>query len=255
MKIDREIKKSVFNKRGMNTAARSSQFPSAYTSPSLMTNAESQTIRMDEETTDRKRQATEIHTISSATSVFEVIKQRRSVGQMTDAQPTRVQIERLLEAATYAPNHHVTEPWHFFVLIGAARDRLGKVMEKSLRQRLPESVTPHAQEQLYRERTKPKRAPVVIIVALRDASHLAGELVENIEATAAAVQNMLLAATEMGLATIWRTGEAAHDPLIKQWLGLSLDDPIVAFLYVGYPRSARPERLPSPFVEKTTWLS
>ena len=50
--------------------------------------------------------------------VFDIIKQRRSVGQFTQDQPTRAQIERLLEAATYAPNHCVAEPWHFFVLTG-----------------------------------------------------------------------------------------------------------------------------------------
>lgn len=189
------------------------------------------------------------------TNVFEVIKQRRSVGQMTHEQPTRAQIERLLEAATYAPSHHVTEPWHFFVLTGAARDRLGEVMEESLRQRLPELGTPQAQEQLWRERTKPRRAPVIIIVALRDALHLAGELVENIEAAAAAVQNMLLVATEMGLATIWRTGDPACDPLVTQWFGLDPSDHIVAFVYVGYPKVTRAMRIPTHFSKKTTWLS
>ncbi|HET8844972.1 MAG TPA: nitroreductase family protein, partial [Ktedonobacteraceae bacterium] len=42
--------------------------------------------------------------------VVESIKRRRSIGQMTSEQPSREQIESLLEAATYAPNHHVTEP-------------------------------------------------------------------------------------------------------------------------------------------------
>src|SRR4051794_13169267 len=54
---------------------------------------------------------------TASAPVFETIKQRRSVGQVTQEEPTRGQIERLLEAATYAPNHHVTEPWHFFVLM------------------------------------------------------------------------------------------------------------------------------------------
>ena len=65
-------------------------------------------------------------------SVHDVIKQRSSIGQMTDEQPSREQIEQLLEAATYVPNHHVTEPWHFFVLTGAARAELGNVMAESL---------------------------------------------------------------------------------------------------------------------------
>ena len=191
----------------------------------------------------------------SDTPIMEIIKQRRSVGQMTQEQPTRAQIERLLEAATYAPNHHVTEPWHFFVLSGAARDQLGEILEASLRLRLHDPESHSAQEKLRKERMKPRRAPVIIVAALKDVELQAGELIENIEATAAAVQNMLLTATEMGLATIWRTGGAAHDPQVKEWLGLSPEDPIVAFVYVGYPRSTRPVRRPTPFARKTTWLS
>jgi hypothetical protein len=139
------------------------------------------------------------------TPVMEIIRQRRSVGQMSQEQPTRAQIERILEAATYAPNHRVTEPWHFFVLTGTARERLGEIMEESLRLRLLGDGALPTQEQLRKERMKPGRAPVIIAVALKDVRQMAGELIENVEATAAAVQNMLLAATEMGLATIWRT--------------------------------------------------
>ena len=48
--------------------------------------------------------------------VFDLIKRRRSIGKMTGERPTREQIERLLEAATHAPNHHKVQPWKFIVL-------------------------------------------------------------------------------------------------------------------------------------------
>src|SRR6266566_4831196 len=65
-------------------------------------------------------------------SVFDVIQRRRSIGKMTEERPTRKQIERLLEAATHAPNHHKVEPWRFFVLAGEARKELGEVMAEAL---------------------------------------------------------------------------------------------------------------------------
>ena len=80
-------------------------------------------------------------------------------------------------------------------------------------------------------------------------------MIEDIEAAAAAVQNMLLAAEELGLGTIWRTGDAAYDPLVKRWFGLTPDDHIVAFVYVGFPEGSRQMRVPTPFSAKTTWLS
>src|SRR5215472_18850192 len=98
---------------------------------------------------------------------FDIIKQRRSIGQFTQDQPTLAQIERLLEAATYAPNHHVTEPWHFFVLTGAAREELGKVMAESLKAYMEEPTSKKSQFQLLKECNKPLRAPVVITVAAR----------------------------------------------------------------------------------------
>jgi nitroreductase len=186
---------------------------------------------------------------------FDIIKQRRSIGQFTQDQPTRAQIERLLEAATYAPNHYVTEPWHFFVLTGAAREELGEIMATSLRVRLHEQESEVMQLRLWKERQKPLRAPVIITVATKAALCRQDSMLEDIEATAAAVQNMLLAAEEQGLGTIWRTGDAAYDPLVKRWLGLAPEDHIVAFVYVGFPAYNRQMRVPTHFSQKTTWLS
>ncbi len=186
---------------------------------------------------------------------FDIIKQRRSIGRFTQEQPTRAQIERLLEAATYAPNHCVAEPWHFFVLTGASREELGEVMATSLRASLDEQESEELQLRLWREKQKPLRAPVIITVATKAALRKSEPVIEDIEATAAAVQNMLLAAEDLGLGTMWRTGDTAYDPLVKRWFGLSPDDHIVAFVYVGFPVHTRPLRIPTHFSAKTTWLS
>jgi nitroreductase len=187
--------------------------------------------------------------------VFAIIKQRRSIGQFTQDQPTRAQIEQLLEAATYAPNHHITEPWRFFVLTGAAREELGDIMATALRARLNEQDGEMVQQRLWKEKRKPLRAPVIITVVTKAALGEKKLMIEDIEATAAAVQNMLLAAEEQGLGAIWRTGDAAYDPSVKHWFGLTPDDHIVAFVYVGFPAQTRQMRVPTQFAAKTTWLS
>jgi nitroreductase len=193
--------------------------------------------------------------------VLNTIKQRRSVGHVSQEQPSREAIERLLEAGTFAPSHHVTEPWRFFVLTGSARQSLGDVMANSLKTRLEQSShepipVASLQKKMLRERAKPMRAPVIIVVAITDVQQLQGDYpIECVEAAGAAVQNMMLAAEEVGLATVWRTGDTAYDPMVKRWFGLKKDDLIVAFLYVGYPMTARPMRIPTHFSVKTTWLS
>ena len=185
--------------------------------------------------------------------VFDLIKRRRSIGKMTGERPTREQIELLLEAATHAPNHHNAQPWKFIVLAGNAREELGTVMAMSLANRLEETSSEKAQAILNKERNKPLRSPVVIVVAAESPKQPKVKEIENIEAASAAVQNMLLTAEEMGLACMWRTGDAAYDPHVKQWFGLEPGDQIVAFLYVGYPAIPRLERIPISFKEKTIW--
>src|SRR6266702_2473844 len=187
-------------------------------------------------------------------SLFETIKSRRSTGKMTDQRPARRQIERVLEAATHAPNHHKVEPWKFFVLAGRAREELGTVMAETLAARLDETGTANAQALVNKERNKLLRSPVVIVVAAEQPKQPKVLKIENIEATAAAGQNMLLTAEEMGLACMWRTGDAAYDPRVKEWLGLVPYEHIVSFLYVGFPAIPRLERFPIPFETKTTWL-
>ena len=187
-------------------------------------------------------------------SVFDIIKRRRSIGKMTAERPTREQIERLLEAATHAPNHHKVEPWRCFVLAGEARKELSEVMAQALAARLCESPQGKGEAMLAKERTKLLRSPVVIVAAAMHPEQPKVVVIENIEAVAAAVENMLLTAEEIGLACMWRTGDAANDVRVKQWLGLEPEDAIVAFVYVGFPAIPKLERSPTSFEQKTTWL-
>jgi nitroreductase len=187
-------------------------------------------------------------------SVFDLIQRRRSIGKMTGGRPTREQIEHMLEAATHAPNHYKVQPWKFIVLADKAREELGGVMAKSLAGRLEETTSDKAQALLDKERNKLLRSPVIIVVVAEPPQLPKVLEIENIEATAAAVQNMLLVAEEMGLACMWRTGDAAYDPRVKQWLGLAPDEHIVSFLYVGFPAIPHLERVPVSFKEKTSWL-
>ena len=187
-------------------------------------------------------------------STFEIIRRRRSIGKMTEQRPTHEQIERLLEAATHAPNHHKVEPWRFFVLAGKAREELGVIMQEALLARMENTTSEKAQAVLSKERHKPLRSPVVLVVAAKHAEQPNVMEIENVEAVAAAVQNMLLVAEEMGLAAMWRTGDGAYDPLVKHWLGLSTEDHIVAFVYLGFPAIPQTERHPTPVKSKTTWL-
>lgn len=186
-------------------------------------------------------------------SVVNIIKNRRSVGLMTQERPPKEVIERILEAATYAPNHHEVEPWKFIVLAGAARVELGNLMAELMAEKMPETASEKAQAALAKEQNKPLRAPVIIVAASLEPNQPKVRDIENVEAVAAAVQNMLLVIEEEGLAAIWRSGGPAYEPRIKEFLGIKPQEHIVGFVYLGYPAVRRTEAHRTPYTQKTEW--
>ena len=187
-------------------------------------------------------------------NVFEAIEARRSIGKVRSDRPERAQIEKLLEMAILAPNHHLTQPWRFFVVAGTARQELGAIMRANLAERLPETESEKAIAALEKEQHKPLRAPVLIVVACKHNQESKATEMEDIEATSAATQNMLLAAQELGLATVWRTGEAAYSHTVKAWLKLDPKDHIIGIIYLGYAAIPVSEREIRTYEDKTEWL-
>jgi nitroreductase len=183
--------------------------------------------------------------------LFETIFSRQSIGDVRPDPVPRELVEKLLAAAVQAPNHYKVRPWCFIVISGAARNELGEVMAQSFGAQFP-SVPPEA---LEKERAKALRAPLIIAVGVDKPSLPKVLEVENIAAVAAACQNLLLAATALGLGAKWRTGATVLDPRVKEWLGLEADQHLLGMIYIGYP-AFEPQLANRPgFEEHTTWKS
>jgi nitroreductase len=185
--------------------------------------------------------------------VLEAIRTRRSTGKVRQEPLPREVIEELLEAASWAPNHHVTQPWRFVVIAGAAREALGEVMGRAKVARLDPATADTAAE-YERARNKALRAPVIIAVVVEIPVGSTAVEVEEIAAGAAATQNLLLAAHGLGLGAMWRTGDAAYDPNVKAFLGFKPTDHIIGFVYLGYPNLVPTRHKHTPAAELTRWL-
>ena len=181
---------------------------------------------------------------------IQAIFSRRSISKVNPHPEPRALVEQILAAAVQAPNHFRVRPWRFFVMTGAARERLGEVMAQSLRRRVPDSTA----GELQKERSRPLRAPVVIAVAVDPPSQPKVIEIENIGAVAAAIENMLIAATALGLGAMWRTGKATHNPDVKAFFGLPPEQHLLGFIYIGYPGD-NPDPLPREgFEDRTVWM-
>lgn len=178
--------------------------------------------------------------MTGTVDAIQALTTRASPAGLVSPAPDAEALEHILRAAARAPDHGRLRPWHFIVVDGAAREALGGVLSDALRLRDPN--VPEAA--LAKERAKPLRAPLIIVVAAKIREHRGVPAVEQIVATGAAAQNMLVAAHALGFGGFWRTGAAAYDERVKHALGLRVDDSIVGFVYLGTPATA-PAPLPA----------
>lgn len=190
-----------------------------------------------------------------AEAVLETIRSRRSHPHVLPEAPPRSTIEALLGLANLAPNHHLTQPWRFFVLTGDARLRMGRAVADGVAQLTPIADAEKDEARRAAMAQRFLRAPVVIAVAAVPVEpHI--PFWEEIACTSAAIQNLLLAAHALGLAAFWRssgTGVATS----REFLGLPDDAQMVGFVYLGYPDPAAPALPPKQrraHAEYVRWL-
>lgn len=196
-----------------------------------------------------RQQTTSPATLAALRSVIEG---RRTIGKFLPGQPPRELIEEVLESATWAPNHRLTEPWRFVVLAGEAREELGRFMGAQNAAKFPDDAERAEFERAKGER-KALRSPVVIAVGVEPGQASNVEEIEEIAAVAAAAQNMLLTAHALGLGAKWSSGAIIHDPAVKTWLGLSERASILGFIYIGYPAMTSQRSMRTPSAELTDW--
>ncbi|WP_188937422.1 nitroreductase family protein [Puia dinghuensis] len=187
------------------------------------------------------------------TLLQETVTNRRSTKPVTfnGKKIADQQIKQLLELANWAPSHGLTEPWRFVVYSDSA---------------VPAFCHQHAE--LYKQSTPPERFNSAKYEKQQHSGDMASHLIaaymqrgdnpsitalEEICATAAAVENILLGAEALGIAVLWSTGGAVLQPALKEWLGLAENDVIIGLLFMGYTdEPAKPGRR-GPVEEKTKW--
>jgi nitroreductase len=157
-------------------------------------------------------------------------------------------ITHLIELATWAPNHRMTEPWRFAVLTGTARSRLGETVAQHM---IESGATDPAK--LEKTRTKFLRAPVVLMVACESLVEARPDMqLEDRNATAAAVQNLLLSATASGLNSYWGTGAVCDAPQVRAMCGFAPHATVIAAIYLGHSIGDVP--VPARRAPVVTWV-
>ena len=184
----------------------------------------------------------------TSTTVYQAIHARRMNNEFTDDVPGQDALQRMLDAAIWAPNHRLTNPWRFFVLEkgGAKRAEVAQLAYDQLYQRSQN----HENADGSRQRVLDAPALIYVYSVPADSEEMTQE---NYAAACCAVQNLLLAAVAEGLAGDWSTGNTTRHPQLAETLGGQADWTMVGALFIGYP--SRPSAsVREPVGEVTAWL-
>lgn len=189
-------------------------------------------------------------TVSEAINHRHTTKTAKMNGRAVDPS----QISHLLDLANRAPTHGRTEPWRFFVYTGQGFQDFAKDHGAMYWAHTPEDVRQESRRNSLE--LIAQHAGALIIVAMRRSLDTKIPMLEEYAATAAAVQNMLLAATDMDISAIWSTGGMAHHKAMKEYLQLAAEDEVVAMLYLGHSEiEGGPTERKIPMADKTKWHS
>jgi len=181
----------------------------------------------------------------------DAIRERRSIKRFADRAVSREEIESLLAAATLAPNHRLTQPWRFYVLGPQARYAYGLALGERKARKLDDADVARATRETVAQ--EHRTLPCMIAVAVVDSDN--PEMREEDYAAAMmAIQNLALAAVEVGLGTHIKTGGVMSDSAARAAAGVADNERIVAIVNVGVPAEVPPPKKREPATAFTTWV-
>lgn len=187
--------------------------------------------------------------------VNRLIRERRSVypNMYSEEKVDRRIIEQMLENANWAPTHAKTEPWRFVVFSGEGIKRFADLQAEVYK--VHAQAKDNFEEKKYvKLKNKPLLASHIIAIIMKRTEGTKIPAVEEIEATACAVQNMYLTATAYGVGSYWSSGGMTYLEEAKSHFSLEEEDHILGFMYVGIPAGKWPQGKRGAYEEKVQWV-
>ncbi|HRE44230.1 MAG TPA: nitroreductase [Terricaulis sp.] len=153
-----------------------------------------------------------------------LLSQRRStkVAQLQAPAPSGADLDALIALAARAPDHGKLGPWRFVVIEGEGRARAGAALEATADEERRESA-----RMLF------ARAPLCVMVVSSPKPSAKVPEWEQILSAGAVCYGLLIGAHAMGYAGCWLTEWPAFDARARAALGLTDEERIAGFVYLG----------------------
>lgn len=203
---------------------------------------------------ERKIFETNTKPFMEANEVSALIKRRRTIYPEVYIEkdiPKEI-VRDILTNATWAPTHGKTQPWRFKVYMGKSREILHKKLHDLYVAHTPtEDFSKH---KLARIGKRLEITPVLVLLFMKRTENTRIPYVEEMAATAAAGQNMLLTAASYGVGSFWSSPKFLYTPEANEMFGLKPDDAIKGLFYFGYTDKEPPVTQRKPLEEVVEWF-
>lgn len=174
---------------------------------------------------------------------MDIIAHRRSIRHFLPKEPDKALIDEILKAGILAPSAKNRQPWKFLVYRGVSKVKLLDEMEKGLISGSTDDIDidKNGLPDAFYTLNVMKEAPVLIIVVNTNGKSIFDDISTGERVTelcdslsiGAAVQNMLLKATELGLGTLWIANTCyAYNKLVEH---IGIKEQLICAVSLGYP--------------------
>lgn len=185
--------------------------------------------------------------------IVKAIEERRSIRKFQNKDIPKEAMEEILELATKAPSGKNRQPWRFVIIQNKKKDELVNLMAKYASILNKQGISIGSYELSINSINE---ASAVVLV-FNTFSNFEGDynhhrLLTDTQSIGAAVQTMILAAQNFGLATLWICDIFYCDSEICSWL--KRKEELVAAVAIGYSNQSPYPRPRKSLKEVTEWL-
>ncbi|MGY4689704.1 nitroreductase family protein [Salibacterium sp. K-3] len=162
-------------------------------------------------------------------------------------------IEKAVECAVHAPNHKMTQPWHFYVLQQESKKGLAQRKKELKWEGFFDKESDHAKKAGEAAFHYIDNLPWVVVVTSHRYSVDPVREKEDYAATCCAVENFMLALWSEGIGSKWSTGALVKDEKVRDIVGAGEEESIEGVLYIGYPEEI-PDVKDRQWQKRVTWV-
>lgn len=175
-------------------------------------------------------------------AVTDFLLQRRSnmAKLMEGPGPDADTLSTILTIAARVPDHRKLSPWRFIIFEGKARSSLGAHIGAVFGEQNPDLPL----DRTVFESARLMRAPTVVAVISSPKTCVRGTPEwEQVLSAGAVCYNMVIGAQSLGFGAQWLTEWFSYDPTITGKMGLTAEEKVAGFIYMGQASAPSRERV------------